>query len=512
MWAIVTDNNRINQNLFTLLAPDGSYKFQNPKSTERVIRLIYDSIHVFKNFRNNWINLKDLDKSFFYPKFDDHSIIQMATFADIRELYHSEKFKIIKAAPKLSLRTIYPSTFDRQRVPLALNIVHPTTCAALRANECDETAEFLEIIKTWFTIMNNRPKKNDVENSDCWRDPITSTDCFQVVFLKKFVEWMKRWKDLAPLLHTGGLSIDTFKAAISCTEGMISLLDDAFKTCNIQEFFPGYVQTNDLEKRFGVYRQSSGCNYGVTIKQIMETEKKLRIKTLIKQFPDEIRATRYTKKEYKIVDYTAYLDLLDSDYIAKFEDYDHGSFMYICGYVCHNAVNRLDCSLCKDLIVKYVGGSSSNDYFDYLQRGELIVPTDNCLLILIHMSAILNAIRNDKEIRRKFQFSDDPSSILVLLTVEGIERNASFVVDWNDTCSCSVLYKDLFLPLMRTIANILLNNYRKKINDANLVRKMNESKEKKRKREEKKEGVKEQEYEKCSEPKNRKCMVYEKIK
>lgn len=151
---------------------------------------------------------------------------------------------------------------------------------------------------------------------------------------------------------------------------------------------------------------------------------------------------------------------------------------------------KLNCQFCRDLIIKSEGTFSDIEYFDLLQQGGLIVPTEACIILLHHMYAIFNKLRKDEQKRRIFQFSESPRSILVLLTLEGISRNESFPVDWDDNCLCGTTYNNLFIPLLSVFANVILNNYRKKINDLIVVRKLNASNEKK-KREANKENVEE---------------------
>jgi hypothetical protein len=44
----------------------------------------------------------------------------------------------------------------------------------------------------------------------------------------------------------------------------------------------GSFQTDVLERRFGKYRRMSGCNYNVSVQQIIVSEKKIKINSLIK--------------------------------------------------------------------------------------------------------------------------------------------------------------------------------------------------------------------------------------
>lgn len=66
-------------------------------------------------------------------------------------------------------------------------------------------------------------------------------------------------------------------------------------------------------------------------------------------------------------DLEPFLDLLDSNYIENFDDFEFSSFMYVCGYGGHLMMNKLSCQLCRDLIIKSIGNMSETDYFDYLQ-------------------------------------------------------------------------------------------------------------------------------------------------
>lgn len=501
---MVTDNNRVNQKFFSLLASDGTFSFQNPSYVDRTIYCVYDSIHVLKNFRNNWLNQRDDDKSFFYPSFQDFSIIQQATFKDIRDVYHSEKRSMIKKAPKLNMKSLYPTRFERQRVSLALNIFDLTTIAALSTIDDPDTAEFLEVIQVWFTIMNNRSIVNGMKDRNRWAEPITSFNDYQVEFLKKFVMWVEAWSDITKMLHVGGLTKDTFEAAVVCTNGIVQLIFESFISCEIEYFLPGKIQTNDVERRFSRYRQLSGCNYNVSVKQIFESEKKLRLKRLMSTYPHELDLKIPKLKSQSDVstlhspDISEFSDLIYTNYIDQFKNYHYSSFVYVCGYGGHREIGNLTCDLCRNLIVKSKGDFSGTDYFDYLQRGGLIVPTENCVTILLHMSALFEAIKTDIEKRKKFQFSHEPKNILVLLTMKAVSENAHFIVDWEDECLCGKKYYDLFLPLMSVYANILLKNYKKKINEFTAIAKMRKSKIRNAKNN--KNNV------------NRKAAIYEKIK
>ena len=62
--SIITDGNRINKKIFHLIADcpsttDLPVHITNPYNQERPIFLVFDSVHILKCIRNNWINLKN---------------------------------------------------------------------------------------------------------------------------------------------------------------------------------------------------------------------------------------------------------------------------------------------------------------------------------------------------------------------------------------------------------------------------------------------------------------------
>lgn len=67
-----------------------------------------------------------------------------------------KKILLMKSAPKLNHKTMYPSAVARQQVSLALNVIHELTTAAVRKETTQEyeTSLFLDIVSKWWDIMN----------------------------------------------------------------------------------------------------------------------------------------------------------------------------------------------------------------------------------------------------------------------------------------------------------------------------------------------------------------------
>ena len=72
--AVCTDNYPLNVSLFKLFSIDSKTlqpKVIHPCNPLRNLILLFDIVHIIKSIRNNWLNLKDYEKTFIFPKFNE---------------------------------------------------------------------------------------------------------------------------------------------------------------------------------------------------------------------------------------------------------------------------------------------------------------------------------------------------------------------------------------------------------------------------------------------------------
>lgn len=204
-----------------------------------------------------------------YPDFDSLQHLRFARFSVLRDIYEKEKNLLVKTAPKLNFKSMYPSTLERQKVSLALNVWHESTVAAVRKHmndEMDHTAVFLEIIRKWWSIMNIQSQFEYIGKRYDMQKPFESSEDERFIFLKTFVEWLRRWK---PVPKNGGFfTIETYTALLRQTVVMIQFLEYALIELKIPYVLPGKIQSDMLEKRFGRYRSLSGNNYNISALQV----------------------------------------------------------------------------------------------------------------------------------------------------------------------------------------------------------------------------------------------------
>ena len=58
----------------------------------------------------------------------------------------------------------------------------------------------------------------------------------------------------------------------------------SYCTIKLKYILLSKFQTDNLEGRFGLYRQLSGCNYLVLVQEVFQSERKLKIKGLLRLY------------------------------------------------------------------------------------------------------------------------------------------------------------------------------------------------------------------------------------
>jgi len=92
-----------------------------------------------------------------------------------------------------------------------------------------------------------------------------------------FYGWLCASKQLKLQPRHGCLSKETMFALKQTTLAAKLLAEYLLRDVRCHYVLLGKFQTDNLELRFVQYRQMSGANYNVSLTQIMESEKKLRM-------------------------------------------------------------------------------------------------------------------------------------------------------------------------------------------------------------------------------------------
>jgi hypothetical protein len=119
----VADNASKNTKMFKMINPDQilSHVIPHPNDAKRKLFLSFDSSHIIKNVRNQFID-RSLQRNGKPIKFDF-----------IKRLHLKQKFMLLKFVKKLSKRHLESTTIERQNVQRALDIFSRPMAAALEA-------------------------------------------------------------------------------------------------------------------------------------------------------------------------------------------------------------------------------------------------------------------------------------------------------------------------------------------------------------------------------------------
>ena len=149
----------------------------------------------------------------------------------------------------------------------------------------------------------------------------------------------------------------------------------------------GKVQSDNIERRFGRIRQLSGSYYFISMRQLLESDKKLRTISLLKYSGISIAEIEQAVKD-KSVSISAILTKAESLHAELLfniipTENDFAIIYYITGYCCRSMIKCNKCEACKDATIDTVHDAFVEadippdvlSFFNEINRGGLWKPT-----------------------------------------------------------------------------------------------------------------------------------------
>jgi len=155
-------------------------------------------------------------------------------------------------------------------------------------------------------------------------------------------------------VRQGRLSNETLFALKHTVSTFTELIKYLFEELNVKYVLTDKFQTDILEFRFSQYRQLSGANYHISVQEIKESEKKLKIismlhvlsashgKSSIQDFL--LKTDEVTDVSAVVTQFLPALYLCDDSELSQSETQP---LVFVAGYVGQKDVNKLSCDLCK---------------------------------------------------------------------------------------------------------------------------------------------------------------------
>ena len=260
----ITDNHKVNQHYCKLFKLKSDHCAEHPLDGSRNWFLLYDTVHLLKCVRNNWLTEKSQKLSF------DGSII--GDFAHVIAVYKAESSSILKCS-SLTRSAVFPSHLELQNVKLVLRVFNEKVISALKLNGYFDTAAFIQQVLDWWDLVNVSSKGQDSRFKNPQRSVQREGSETLSIHLQRFsASKSGHGKDrIQCLTH------DTKRALVQTTRGHISiceyLLQAGFKYILLRE-----LQSDRIEGEFSIYRQNTGGNAFMTTTDVMTSYRKRLIR------------------------------------------------------------------------------------------------------------------------------------------------------------------------------------------------------------------------------------------
>lgn len=375
--AVVCDNHPVNRSLLNSLSnknPNAS--IENPVRPGSPLFLLVDPTHTIKNIYNNF--QKAARFSF---KYDNE--VRVAKFAHIKQIYEMEGNKGLRMAHKLNKIVISPTSIQRSSAKLSMAVFHDSTASALKyyvENGHPEflgTLYFVKMIIELIKIVNIKSCFVGKRRNDPLKFPISQADDHRLERLIQFKLFFEEWKQS----RLPGLTTETSFAAINMCCSVYNITLHLLTIKSFKYVLTGYFQSDPIEARFVKYRQMSGANFFISVKQLMESEKKIKLVSLLKSSGITLaEISMASSKESPAINTTnekLFIDVEECPPVTLASD-EIQVVYYVAGYSSRKA-KKLSCENCRLLFMSTHHAPSvdpNSVFFDAINRGKLQAPSD----------------------------------------------------------------------------------------------------------------------------------------
>ena len=366
--AVSVDNSAVNRSFYTRLC-DGNLrpKIRHPCNPEENLWLLFDYVHNMKNIYNNWLSRR----RFTFPtiSFNVHERMEpiphiQADFSHIEQLFAKEESKPLKIAHKITKTSLAPSNIQKTCTKHALSVFNESTVAALRfyaRPHWNETADFIDFVVKLWKILNVRTTHKGVHHRDDYEYPVRHGDDWKLQVLSDAAKFFDSWHNQQSNLK---LAHQTSMACQQTFKGIVGLTQHLLEEKGFQYVLLGFFNSDPLEGRFGWWRQLSGANFYISVRQVLENEKKVRSLSLLQSNLLKDIILNDSGASASVVTDESHGDMILQNApplnMRCLDDMDAGdlnSVLYVAGYIGRSIARERKCDKCKLLLVSEHCGS-----------------------------------------------------------------------------------------------------------------------------------------------------------
>ncbi|CAN7977635.1 unnamed protein product, partial [Ixodes persulcatus] len=179
------------------------------------------------------------------------------------------------------------------------------------------------------------------------QEPVSSVADPKLKFLSDMVQWLDTWE--AMVTDSGRLTNETHKALRLTCSTLVKVSIYCLRELGFSYVLLGKFQTDSLEARFGKYRRLAGTQYHISIRQLYESETKIRLQKMLPLVPATELLGRAqeqaTHEEVTQEERNQFSITVDATVIAAKHD-QMPAITYIAGYCAHAVLKKLACDAC----------------------------------------------------------------------------------------------------------------------------------------------------------------------
>ena len=405
-----------------------------------------------------------------------------ASLRHVSKVYEEEKSSVVKLAPSLNQKCLNPSSTEKQSVPLMLRIFDRRNAAALEhfgskwQMDVSGTISFILFIVQLWNIINVKHPLKGVRLRDDRCKPVSSILDSNFKFLQSALSWFKDWSRMGLKPREGVLSRETMEALIHTISTFLEIVHHLLSEKNYKYVLLGKFQTDDLEFRFSLYRQMSGCNYHVSVQQLLETEKKLKLLSVLKLISTsggslKLKDITEPLQEIRTDDSSCHNDvqyfvplLFDCDGIELVPE-QLKALVFVSGYCARKALLNVTCEGCisefrQERLMQVESTAETLTYISALDRGGLTWPSDFAVEILTHIFKKFQLLIGNREYEERLLSCKNQRFLLLRLTMQRLS-DVGLLSKYCDRCDM----QDIVQRFCKPAVNIFLNNYSKLFTD-----------------------------------------------
>ena len=407
--AISVDNATTNRKFFVDCLCNGNLQTHiiDPV-TGQPIFLLFDPVHDIKNLYNNFQSRKIFECPTLDRNLPNGCV---ANFKDIVDLHGLEASMSLRKAHRLSPAVLEPKSIEKTSVKLAVAVFSESTRDALRFYADNEgktswsgTAEFLSLVIKLWNVMNVKTRTKGKHKREISMDPVRSSADWKLQFLREFADFLKRWEES----KKRGLSRETFLALKQTCLALADCASFLLDRLGFKYVLLGHLQSDAIESRFGWLRQLSGANYFISVRQVMENDKKIRALSLLKFSSlslaeiDDVIQSEASKSTSDDVLADSLVPSLSEQDLPKASDAN--IIFYVSGAISRSVVRCTKCEDCREALIDHEQleppelddslNYSSSTFLDSINRGGLSKPTEYSFMLAVNCWRVFEKIKS----------------------------------------------------------------------------------------------------------------------